>query len=332
MPKLIIDWKTELPLNVPTPRVTVVITSRNRLEEVTLGVQSCLSQTEPCEVLVYDDASSDRTTEVLQARVGAGVGNIGFRNRGFREALGDNVVSIDDDAFFSRPDTLSRILGSIERFPEAAAFALAYMEPDANRETIQPLAAGTNVRSYVGGADAIDRAAVLGSGGYAEILVHQGEERDVAVRLLEGGNAIVYLSPPPIVHLNSSKRDLHRISFYSDRCTLLLAWMRLTFPACLVRAVVGSVQRLFYRSTWSSVCVRLPVLAAGCCGLFRFRECREPVSRRTYRKFRSLPSRGPAVMSQAENQKYQTLSKAMRIALRESAATFPSAFNEQQPR
>ena len=322
------------------PRVTVVITSRNRLAEVTQAVPSCLAQAEPCEILVYDDASTEHTVEDLKSRFPSirvirseeRVGLICVRNRGFREALGDIVVSIDDDAFFSTPDTLSQVLARISRYPQAAAFALAYVEPYADREKLPPLPEGTKVRGYVGCAHAIYRAAALTLGGYPELLVHQGEERDHAIRLIDEGQDIVYLDTPPIVHLYSPKRDLPRISFYGYRNTLLFAWMRLPFPECVIRAVVGSAQLMFYRFTWSSAWACIPSLAAGWWGLIHFRQHRKPVSRAAFRKYRCLPSHDLLILSEAENLRYQRLSESKLIETRKSTATAPQAVEEQNPR
>jgi hypothetical protein len=116
---------------------------------------------------------------------------------------------------------------------------------------------------------------------------------------------------------------LQRISFYGYRNTLLFAWMRLPFPECVIRAVVSSAQLMFYRFTWSSLWERIPSLAAGWWGFLRFHKYRQPVSKQSYRKYRSLSSHGPLILSEAENQRYQRLSESVLIESRNFSVTSP---------
>ncbi len=283
------------------PRVTIVITTHNRCCDVIRAIESCLMQSEACEILVYDDASTDQTAETLRTRFPSirvvhsetRCGYIALRNRGFREGQGEIVVSIDDDAYFTDPATLTQVVDMFDRHPLAAALALPYIEPDSGRPTMTPIPPATRMRNYIGCAHAIRRHMALELGGYPELLIHQGEERDLCIRLLDRGYEILYAGTPPIDHLYSSQRDHSRVNYYGFRNTILFCWMRLPFPECLPRAVVSTLKLLCYQFSWDQLGVRLQALAAGWFGLLIHRRCRRPVSRHTYRLFQQLPSHGP---------------------------------------
>ncbi len=283
------------------PRVTVVITTHNRCQDVIRAVESCLMQTESCEVLVYDDASIDLTSETLRARfpeirvVHSEVrrGLIALRNQGFRDGQGEIVVSIDDDAFFTSADTLTQVVDMFDEYPQAAALALPFIEPYSARPTTPPLARATRMRNFTGCSHAIRRHIALKLGGYSELLVHQGEERDLSIRLLDQGFEILCADTVPLIHLYSPQRDLSRVNYYGFRNTILFCWMRLPFPECLLRAVICTFELLRYRFSWDRFGIRLAALVAGWLGLLVYWRSRFPVSRHTYRLYRRLASHGP---------------------------------------
>lgn len=286
------------------PRVTVVITTHNRCPDAIRAIESCLFQTETCEILVYDDASHDQTAETLRARFDSirvvrsesRVGLITLRNRGFREATAEIIVSIDDDAYFTDPATLTQVVQMFDHYPLAAALALPFIEPHSARAAMPPVPRATRMRSYIGCAHAIRRHVALAVGGYLELLVHQGEERDLCIRLLDRGYEILSADTPWIVHLYSSQRDQSRVNYYGFRNTILFCWIRLPFPECLLRAVLSTWKLLCYQFTWNRLGLRLQALAAGWFGLLRYQKWRCPVSRRTYRLFQQLTSHGPCVI------------------------------------
>ncbi|MCC7334732.1 MAG: glycosyltransferase family 2 protein, partial [Pirellulaceae bacterium] len=92
---------------------SVIITSRNRCADVLRAVASCFAQQgTTLEVLVFDDASDDGTVDRVRqtfpnCRVFGNTERQGYiinRNRGFLEARGPVVFSLDDDAYFSDVD------------------------------------------------------------------------------------------------------------------------------------------------------------------------------------------------------------------------------------
>ena len=97
---------------------SIVITTKNRKEELRQALLSCRTQSHVAEVLVLDDASTDGTSEMLREefpevkveRTEESAGLIVQRNKGAKLAKGDVIFSLDDDAEFSHPDVVADTL------------------------------------------------------------------------------------------------------------------------------------------------------------------------------------------------------------------------------
>ena len=301
------------------PRASIVISTRNRQDDLRRALNSCrvLAGIE-YEILVYDDASDDGTAEMV-SREFPGVrlirqptrqGYIRLRNLGFLEARGEFVVSIDDDAEFTDPQTLSRVAVLFQTHPEAAALALPFVEPHRNAGvgSMHPVAPGTPLRNYIGCAHAIRRSVALMSGGYPELLVHQGEERDLCIRLLDSHHEILFADTGAIIHHVSPNRSASRLNYYGYRNTILFCWMRFPFPYCLARMAISSIQLLLHKFHWRRLPAQVAFIAAGYLACLKNLSARKPVSMEAYRRFRSLPSHGP-------------LASTDRVLLRESSSS-----------
>jgi GT2 family glycosyltransferase len=286
---------------------TVVITTRNRREETVRAVESCLAQEyTPLEVLVYDDASDDGTKEALEAlggnvRVIRNEERCGFivnRSKGFYDACGDVILSIDDDAYFSSPSIIGSIMKCLSDHPEAGAVAIPYIEPLkrrslSNLKTPFRSVPGDELRGFIGCAHAVRRQVALELGGYRDYFVHQGEERDFCIRLRQAGWKIVYGKSDFIVHMVSSNREPVRISYYGARNQILFNILNLPFIYVVPRILLDSGAMIRYRFSWGSVPLKLKAIFAGILlGLARLKD-RRAVSYRIYRDYRTLPGHGP---------------------------------------
>lgn len=287
------------------PRASIVIATRNRRDDTLVAIASALGQDVPVEILVYDDASTDGTAAALPAadsrvRVFRNTERSGYivnRNRGFRDAAAPIVFSLDDDAYFSHPSIVSNALRVFERDPSIAAVAIPYIEP-LNRRSLSslrsgpPPAPGSQLRSYVGCAHAIRTQAALSVGGYREFFVHQREEPDLCLRLLNNGWRVVYGDGAPIVHMVSPKRDAQRVSFHAARNQVLTDVLNVPLPHLLSRLVRTPLSVLAYRFSISEVPGRLAALSAGWVEAIARIDQRAPVRAASYKAFRGLPSHG----------------------------------------
>jgi glycosyltransferase involved in cell wall biosynthesis len=97
---------------MPNPQISAIICTHNRAQYLGAAIDSLLSQdfTEDYEVIVVDNASSDRTREVIETRLShprlryiheSVLGLSVARNTGAKQALSPILAYLDDDAVAS---------------------------------------------------------------------------------------------------------------------------------------------------------------------------------------------------------------------------------------
>jgi glycosyltransferase involved in cell wall biosynthesis len=121
------------PPSAPCPSFTVVITTYNRWELLGRAVDSALAQTQPCEVVVVDDGSTDHTASYMQERVAqhsqgdrplryhrnpTNQGHSGSVNTGVNLAQGDWIKFLDDDDYLD-PACVATMAAAIVQHPQA---------------------------------------------------------------------------------------------------------------------------------------------------------------------------------------------------------------------
>lgn len=223
------------------PAVSIAIVTRDRRDELRLAVRSALEQDGlDFEVLVVDDGSSDGTSEMLRCdfptvrvlRFEESAGLATRRNNATAAAWGDVIVAIDDDAVF----TSSRIAADTLRDfddPQIAAVAIPFIDVNVSPEEHQraPEREGRwIVAVFRGTAFAIRRRTLLDLGGFGGRIFHQGEEWDLALRMLDQGQLIRLGRADPIHHLASPKRSLRIMDVYGRRNELLISWTYFPTP------------------------------------------------------------------------------------------------------
>jgi GT2 family glycosyltransferase len=293
----------------PRCRVSVVISTKGRPDQALTAVGSCLAQRwNDLEILLFDDDPARSAARLVADGVSTprlrifttqrSCGYIANRNLGFAEARGEIVFSLDDDAYFTDPDSVARTVAIFDADPSIAAVALPYVEPQARRSQSTERApfrskAGDELRSFVGCAHALRREVVLKLGGYRELFVHQVEERDLSMRIWANGWRIVRGTGGPIVHKVDPRRDSRRVLFYACRNQILNEAFNTPMPDLLVRVPWLVLALLRYRFSWTTLPTKLKGLATGLFEAVGKRELRQPMRRPVYRRVRSLPGHGP---------------------------------------
>jgi glycosyltransferase involved in cell wall biosynthesis len=222
---------------------SIVITTRDRCEDLLKALQSACSQTVTCEIIVVDDASTDGTpTRVAEAFPNVRLlihesptGLIVGRNSAARIATGDVIFSLDDDAVFSSPYIVEKVLSIFQTQTSISIGAVAIPHIDIHKSPNPTLQVPDSKHlwltdSFTGTAYAVLRKRFLELGGFDEFFFHQNEERDFAIRMMQSGHFIAVADCPPIHHFESPKRSLDRMDIYGRRNDILFAWKNVPYP------------------------------------------------------------------------------------------------------
>jgi GT2 family glycosyltransferase len=289
---------------------TVLIVTKNRCDELFKAIPSALAARGVAEVIVIDDGSTDGTSarvaeafpDVRLHRDEVSRGYTIQRNLGVRMAGAPVVVWIDDDAVLDSPATVEQTLLDFDH-PRVGAVAIPHVDvglPDIPRRHA-PQGEDIWVTSeFIGTAAAFRRDVYAAVGGLREVFFHQGEERDLCVRILAAGFVVRVGRADPILHFPSSVRDVRRMDLYGRRNTILYAWFNEPLPGMVGRMVEMSAQGLV-----SGLRVRRPLaalrgLSMGFAGCWTYRAERRPLPPGVIRVFRRLWKRGPLRLSEVE--------------------------------
>lgn len=292
------------------PRATIMITTRNRRDELLRAIASALVQHGAPEVLVLDDASTDGTAEAVRAhypearlvRAETPRGYIAQRNLGAELAQAPIVVSLDDDAELSSPAIVEQTLLEFSH-PRVGAVAMPFEDVRHGPEIHQraPDAEGTWVASsYIGTAHALRRDVFLALGGYREALFHQGEEPDYCLRMLDAGFVTRLGRADRILHYQSPNRDVRRWHVNGSRNQVLYAWQNVPLPYLPLHLGGTTAKSIVLGFRQGHLRHKLEGLAAGYAAVLRGRAARRPVGRAAYRLSQRLRREGPLPLDELE--------------------------------
>jgi glycosyltransferase involved in cell wall biosynthesis len=282
---------------------TVVITTKDRKDELRTAVQSAVEQTADPEVLVLDDGSTDGTAEMVREefpevrlhREEESAGLIVRRNQAARLADGEIIFSIDDDAEFSTPYVVEQTLKEFEDV-RIGAVTIPYIDVKRSSEVRQQAPEDDDIYctfAFRGTAHALRRDLFLELRGYRKHLIHQGEEMDYCIRMLDAGYVVKLGRSDIIKHYESPKRSFERMDFYGSRNDVLFGWhnvpssiLPLYFSLSILNTFRTAIQ---IGRTRDLVMGRL----AGFRDCIRYSDERQPVALSTYRLYRWLRREGP---------------------------------------
>lgn len=246
---------------------SVVITTKNRKEDLVRALRSCLEQTAKPELVVIDDGSTDGTEQLVRMEFPAvrmfrqevSEGYIVQRNRAAQLVTGDIIFSIDDDAEFSSPYTIEQTLAEFDD-PAIAAVAIPFVNVNRSKAVLQraPQEKGTFVTAcYIGTAHALRRDTFCALGGYRQFLFHWGEEEDLCIRMLDVAKFTRLGNADPIYHYEASTRNSRRYEVYGIRGRLLFCWYNVPMPHLLVHLPAATANRALHgvrrgQSLWTA--------------------------------------------------------------------------------
>jgi len=292
----------------PGTLVTIAIVTRNRREELARALRSALGQEGATEVLVVDDGSTDGTAQLVREEFPAArllafdhpAGIAVRRNDATEAARGDVILSIDDDAVFTSATTVQDTLRDFDH-PRVAAVAIPYVDvkvsPEEHQRAPRPdgrwATAVFRATSY-----AIRREVLREVGGFGGYIFHQGEEWDLALRMLDAGHLIRLGRAQPIHHLTSPSRSVPVMDLYGRRNELLISWMYFPLPWNLVYMLGYAAQGVLHGVRVDRPGVMLRGIGSG------LRACattpRRPLGRRAWQLERRMRRAGAVTVDEAE--------------------------------
>jgi GT2 family glycosyltransferase len=205
-------------------KISVVILNWNRPQDTIAAAESILRQVYPdFEILIWDNASSDNSRQVLEQRfrheprmtMVFGDGNYGVaggRNRAFPLTAGDIILSLDSDAVLEGTDCFRLLADRFAQDPSIGALSFEVVRPDGH--LMWPFsrpAAAWRTREFEtirvdGCAFAVPRKLYDEIGGFAEHFSPYGaEDQHFAYRVIGAGRRVVYFPAVKCVHAFSPK-------------------------------------------------------------------------------------------------------------------------------
>ena len=238
-------------------RISVVVLTHNRLNEVTKTVERLLALPDQPTVIVADNGSTDGTPDALRRRFagvrviacGRNLGAAG-RNAGVAAAATDYVAFSDDDTHWA-PGSLAHAVRVLDASPRVAVLSGRVVVGDEQRidptcltMSASPLQSdglpGPALIGYMACACVFRTAVFREVGGYEPRLFIGGEEALVSLDVLDRGYAIVYCEGLTVSHHPSPSRDARLRRRMLARNAALVAWLRLP----LREAIVSSCRML----------------------------------------------------------------------------------------
>ncbi len=194
-----------------SPRITIMITTRNRVDELAKTLEACRTLTGPAkEILVVDDLSNDGTYEMVRegfpevdiVRNTVNKGSIASRNDILRRARGDYIIGLDDDSRLVDADACERIVARMDREPDLGIISLQAIGPEFP-ETLRPGGRATGEwhgSSFAFCAVVIRRSMLEHTGLLPELFYHSYEEPDLSLRAWNAGYRVLQWNDVVVYH------------------------------------------------------------------------------------------------------------------------------------
>jgi GT2 family glycosyltransferase len=240
------------------PRVTIIIISFNRCEDLRLVLESVRANQYPdLEVIVVDNASKDASLEVAasfpEVKIIRNQENLGFaeaNNQGLAQATGSHIALVNNDAVLA-PDWIQGLSEFLETHPEAAAvggkaylwdeqnslwnrgnryYSYTLIDPENGHGTafLDTSDDVLEVATLSGCAVMIRRAAIedVGEAFLEPIFFTYYEETDFFARAIRKGWKLFYLGEPAVWHhvRASTAAVPYHYHHYMERNRILYAY------------------------------------------------------------------------------------------------------------
>lgn len=202
------------------PLVTFLIITRNRGNELSETLTSILAQQyHPFNIVVVDNASTDETPALIKQRFNfsnltyfrsnTNLGVCGGRNLGIKQATGDFIFTIDDDAVLKDPYAVKKVIDRLKKDRSIGALALrsvnyfsGELEKGAFPSRNKTIDATKEFETtwFIGVGHIIPQLVYEKVGLFNEYFPYGHEELDLSLRIIDAGYRIVYFPEVVVYH------------------------------------------------------------------------------------------------------------------------------------
>ncbi len=239
----------------PFPLVSYLVLTMNRVEELTLCLESIREQDYPnIEIVVVDNASDDNTEEMVRDRfpevrlrcLGENLGAAQGRNEAFSMARGEICVVLDDDAALPDRDATGRIVDYFQRDSRLGVVSLNVRNAFTGKVDTKAIPRRDKrilehdypCTYFCAAGVALRRQAFDDAGGFWGELFIYAEELDLSYRILDKGYRMLHSTGIDILHRETpAARPSGRYFRYSTRNRIWIAWRNLPWPNALVTSL-----------------------------------------------------------------------------------------------
>ncbi|OYQ47419.1 glycosyltransferase family 2 protein [Flavobacterium aurantiibacter] len=190
--------------------IEIHITTKNRWNELQFTLQQLQAQNifETAKVIVFDDGSTDRTSDFIRnqfpqvqlLRNGQSRGYMYCRNQMLNQSKALYAVSLDDDAHFINGDALKYVVQNFESDPLAAVLAFRIFWGKEIRKFERSDETAHQVQSFVGCGHAWRIDAWRQVPDYPEYWKFYGEEDFASYSLFKKGMKVLYTPEVYVQH------------------------------------------------------------------------------------------------------------------------------------
>ena len=279
--------------------VSIGITTKNRWQDLAITLNKIIEASlNNLPIVIFDDGSDNSIsfdldnlpfTNLQFQRFDISQGLIVRRNQLARTIKTKYYLSLDDDSY-PISGSLEAAISYAESKPDLFCLSFPIYNPVQNKyENNSHKPQPYQVRSFIGCGHLLHRDRFLAFDGYREILVHQGEEMEIAARAFQE-NLYCYHYPDFLIHHTASNegRNWWRMDFYGSRNNVL--WNDWFVPKRLW--IMKQARTLISRLILSFKVKRLGLIQGELAGFQEidiYKSKRQRMTLKVFRYWQSLP-------------------------------------------
>ncbi|MBI3585373.1 MAG: glycosyltransferase family 2 protein [Nitrospinae bacterium] len=291
--------------------VSYIILTRNRKGEVVKALRSVRNQDYTSkEIIVVDNASSDGTAEMIKKdfpdvryyRMNSNIGACAGRNIGIKEAKGDILIFLDDDAIFEKGNETTTAVNKFNSMPDIDAIAFKVIDEQSGGVSHGVQHGGYPVRGkgvileekevsyFFIGAASFRRRVFEDAGLFHEEYFIYCEEMELSFRMLEKGMRILFIPQIAILHKMSSTGRMPHI-YYQLRNRIWIVFKYLPLIYAIMHSSIWLIYLLWHSIKDKKTDDYLKAVIDSAKGLPRILKNRSVLSRRTIKRLKELRGR-----------------------------------------